>query len=141
MDIDLFGLKFREFLTNREISINKAAKELGIAPSQLQNILDGKNYGVKFLFIIMNKYTDFQLDFFSNNNDVLIAKSNDTKKNTPIDYQYKELAEARLEIIQLKDEKIARLEKDLLECKQKNESFLRKPIPQATPQLEKKEPK
>ena len=53
MDQVNIGSMLRQYLKNNNISINQASTMLEMSPSQLQNIIDGKNYGVRFLFTII----------------------------------------------------------------------------------------
>ncbi len=84
--------------------------------------------------------------------DQFIPKENDLFKiylenvenvNHPENLNYKELADARLEIIEFQKEKIAKLEKDLSEfrCNSQKEPVLYRTVAEPSLKLSKKQPK
>ena len=70
------GKSLRKFFKEQGISTNKAARDCDLSPSQMQNILDGKNYGVKYLFTIMNIFPEwnFPLQYINKNKTENIAE-------------------------------------------------------------------
>ena len=58
MSLVEIGTRFLRYLSTRNRSINAAAIELEMQPSQLYNIVKGRNYGFGFLLQILKKYTD-----------------------------------------------------------------------------------
>ena len=58
MNLQEVGARLNEYLLIQRKSINSASKELEMHPSQVYNIVKGKNYGVTYLFRILAHYQD-----------------------------------------------------------------------------------
>ena len=56
IDIKGIGQRFLAFLKTEKKSINGASKELNMHPSQVYNIVKGKNYGVAYFIQILTHY-------------------------------------------------------------------------------------
>ena len=58
MNLKEVGKRLNEYFITQRKSINSASKELFMHPSQVYNIVKGKNYGVTYLFRILEHYDD-----------------------------------------------------------------------------------
>ena len=56
MNVEDVGTRLNEYLKMERKSINSASKELELHPSQVYNIVKGKNYGIVYLFRILERY-------------------------------------------------------------------------------------
>lgn len=61
IDVTTIGSKLSSYLEQHNISANQAAKRCDMAPSQMHNILNGKNYGIQFFIKIMNGFQDLNI--------------------------------------------------------------------------------
>ena len=61
LDINTIGSKLSEYLDYHNISANEAAKRCDMAPSQMHNILNGKNYGIQHFIKILNGFQDLNI--------------------------------------------------------------------------------
>ena len=57
------GSRFSSYLNTRRIGVNQAGRDLGLSGAQISNITKGKNFSIKILFKIINKYTDLRLEW------------------------------------------------------------------------------
>ncbi len=61
LDVNTIGSKLSSYLEQHNISANRAAKMCDMSPSQMHNILNGKNYGIQHFIKIMNGFQDLNI--------------------------------------------------------------------------------
>lgn len=137
---------------------SELAANLRLGKSKLSEILNERmNVGIDTIALFCLLY-EIRTDWILNEKgkmvrpDQFIPKENDLFKiylenvenvNHPENLNYKELADARLEIIEFQKEKIAKLEKDLSEfrCNSQKEPVLYRTVAEPSLKLSKKQPK
>ncbi len=61
LDISSIGSKLTKYLNSRNLSVNEAARVCDMSPSQMHNILNGKNYGIQHFIKVLNGFGDLNL--------------------------------------------------------------------------------
>ena len=61
LDLNTIGSKLSLYLEKHNISANQAARMCDMSPSQMHNILNGKNYGIQHFIKIMNGFQDLNI--------------------------------------------------------------------------------
>ncbi|MCE7990458.1 MAG: LexA family transcriptional regulator [Roseivirga sp.] len=61
LNVNTIGTKLSDYLEQHNISANRAAKMCDMSPSQMHNILNGKNYGIQHFIKIMNGFQDLNI--------------------------------------------------------------------------------
>ena len=86
MNLKDVGDRFAKYLeTHQRKSINRASVELDLHPSQVYNIVKGKNYGVSYLFRILNHYVDINpLWLLKGEGEMLLDGPGSLKTSIPI---------------------------------------------------------
>lgn len=57
-NFEVVGLRFKQYIDNKAIGNNQAAKKLGFSGSQVSNIVNGKVFGADKLFKILIVFDD-----------------------------------------------------------------------------------
>lgn len=129
------SLRIKELRKKNNISQKEFALSIGIDDSQLSKIERG------ILQPTLNQIMEISSIYKTSTDWLLLGKQNEPVSNSNIDF--KELAEARLQIIEMKDEKISRLEKDLSEFRYnaQKEPVLYRTVAEPSLKLSKKQPK
>lgn len=61
LNISSIGSKLAKYLNSRNLSVNEAARMCDMSPSQMHNILNGKNYGIQHFIKVLNGFGDLNL--------------------------------------------------------------------------------
>lgn len=113
-------LEVYEYLKNiKKVSNPKGfAKEINVSPSLITEICKKRtNAGITPIQNLLQKFTDIDANWLLTGKEPMLKSQN--TETSSLNLNYKELAEARHEIIMLKNEKIALLEKEIMELKLK----------------------
>ncbi len=107
LDIGSIGSKLAKYLDSRNLSVNEAARSCGMSPSQMHNILNGKNNGIQHFIKILNGFNDLNLlDLFDLDRATLQrmgvsfegkGPEKTTGKTTPKPYRVKDIPPSMVE--------------------------------------------
>ncbi|MBF2710059.1 hypothetical protein [Flavobacterium soyangense] len=133
-----------KYLDFKGISKYKFCKDLGFSNKFLDN---SSNMGTDKACKILHHYPEINAEWLLTGNGSMLKNGTNPiitylhDNVEPVEQlNYKDLADARLQIIEMKDEKILRLEKELSELKYtQKEPFLYKNVAESAPELTKKE--
>ena len=142
--MSLIVQRLKEYIEFKGLAVSVAEKTAGVSNGGLSKPFKA-NTAIKTdtLEKFLNKYNEINpVWLLTGNGSMLKKESNSVITNGVITDQsnYKDLAEARLQIIEMKDEKILRLEKDLSEFRynSQKEPVLYRTVAEPAPELIKK---
>jgi hypothetical protein len=122
-------------------------EQLGLSYANFKGIQKKSALSSDAIDKIITKYNDIDANWLITGKGSMLKRDVVTEVIvTPVVHDqginYKDLADARLQIIEMKDEKIARLQKDLSELKYtQKETFLYQNVAEPAPELKEKETK
>lgn len=142
-DITIRFLAIYNYLKNEKLifSPKAFANEIGVSNSLITEICKERtNAGIVPIQNLLLRYDIINAEWLLTGRGIML-KEDITPIVSEIDTTYKDLADARLEIIEGLKFKITTLEQELSKLKYSQESFLHKSVAEPTPELAKKQHK
>lgn len=116
---DNFLHRLKQFIEYKGISNNKFAEEVGISSAQMSHMMNGINFGVDKLLIILSNYTELNSQWLmTGEGEMLKKKEKFTKKDNPVaDPCPEEIIKIFVNQIHDQAKEIGRLEAELKQAK------------------------
>lgn len=125
------------FAKNQSIGIENFLENIGMTYGSFKGKAKEGSLNSNAIVEIYTKYPEINIEWLLTGNEPMLkSEVNSVAVILDKSINYKDLAEARLQIIEMKNEKIARLEKDILELKHtQNNPILYRSVAEPAPEL------